>query len=66
MILRFHHVQITIPKGTENEARDFYCSLLGLKEIDKPETLRGRGGFWVLVGEQQLHIGMENYKLSCD
>lgn len=59
MILRFHHAQITIPKGMENEARDFYCRLLGLEEIDKPETLRGRGGFWVQVGEQQLHIGTE-------
>lgn len=59
MIIRFHHAQITIPKGTEEEAKKFYCEILKLKEIQKPESLLGRGGFWVQVGDQQLHIGTE-------
>lgn len=58
-IARLHHVQITIPPGTEAAARDFYCGLLGLREIQKPESLRGRGGFWVELGDQQVHIGVE-------
>ncbi|HMF54905.1 MAG TPA: VOC family protein [Pyrinomonadaceae bacterium] len=60
MILRVDHTQITIPKGAEAEARDFYCGLLGLCEIDKPEALRGRGGFWLSVGNHQVHIGTED------
>ncbi|KKO51757.1 VOC family protein [Paenibacillus sp. DMB20] len=60
MITGFHHAQITIPKGSEEEARNFYCGLLQLKEIPKPQSLLGRGGFWVQVGDQQLHIGTED------
>jgi catechol 2,3-dioxygenase-like lactoylglutathione lyase family enzyme len=60
MIIGFHHAQITIPKGKEDEARNFYCGILNLKEIPKPEILKGRGGFWVQVGERELHIGTED------
>lgn len=60
MITRIHHVQITILKGKEKEARDFYCGLMGLKEIPKPESLQRRGGFWLQVGDQQVHIGVED------
>lgn len=60
MIKRFHHAQITIPKGKEEEAMNFYCGILKLEEISKPESLVGRGGFWVQVGDQQLHIGTED------
>lgn len=59
MILGIHHVQITIPKGEEKQARAFYCSLLGLSEVAKPDSLKGRGGFWVNVGAQDVHIGTE-------
>jgi len=55
-----HHAQITIPKGTEEEARQFYCSLLGLPEIEKPDSLKGRGGFWLQVGNRQVHVGTED------
>lgn len=55
-----HHVQITIPTGAEEEARRFYCGLLGLREIEKPESLRGRGGFWLQVGDRQAHVGTED------
>ena len=60
MISRFNHFQITIPKDGEAEARRFYCGLLGLVEIEKPASLQGRGGFWVQVGDQQLHVGTED------
>jgi catechol 2,3-dioxygenase-like lactoylglutathione lyase family enzyme len=59
-LVRLHHAQITIPKGTENEARGFYCDLLGLQEIEKPESLKGRGGFWVQLADQQIHVGTED------
>jgi catechol 2,3-dioxygenase-like lactoylglutathione lyase family enzyme len=60
MIKRVHHVQISIPKGAEDEAREFYCRLLGLSEISKPESLAGRGGFWMDLGDTQVHVGTEN------
>jgi catechol 2,3-dioxygenase-like lactoylglutathione lyase family enzyme len=59
MIERLHHVQITIPPGEEERGRAFFCGVLGLREIAKPESLVGRGGFWVSVGDQELHIGTE-------
>lgn len=59
MIRRIHHVQITIPRGAEDEARRFYCGVLGLAEIEKPDSLKGRGGFWLEIGGQQVHIGTE-------
>jgi catechol 2,3-dioxygenase-like lactoylglutathione lyase family enzyme len=59
MILSIHHAQITIPKGAEDEARKFYCELLGLVELPKPEELAGRGGFWLAVGDRQVHVGTE-------
>ncbi len=58
-ILRLHHAQICIPKGAEAEARRFYCDLLGLPEIEKPTSLQGLGGFWLQVGDRQVHIGAE-------
>lgn len=59
MILSVHHAQITIPVGSESEAREFYCGVLGLEEIPKPESLAGRGGFWMQIGEVQIHVGVE-------
>ncbi len=59
MILAIHHAQITIPTGYEDKAREFYCGVLGLLELPKPEELAGRGGFWLRVGDRQLHIGTE-------
>jgi catechol 2,3-dioxygenase-like lactoylglutathione lyase family enzyme len=58
-IVGLHHAQITVPKGAEDEAREFYCDVLGLKEIEKPASLRGRGGLWLQVGDRQVHIGTE-------
>ena len=59
-IIAIHHIQITIPKGAEGTARAFYCDVLGLAEIPKPESLQGRGGFWLEIGIQQIHIGTED------
>ena len=59
-IRRLHHAQITIPRGAEAEARAFYCTLLGLCEVEKPGSLAGRGGFWLTVGDQQVHVGVED------
>lgn len=60
MILSIHHAQITIPVGAEKAAREFYCGILGLTEIEKPESLGSRGGFWLQVGDRQVHVGVED------
>ncbi|MEZ0326420.1 MAG: VOC family protein, partial [Fimbriimonas sp.] len=60
MVERIHHVQISIPSGAEDQARLFYCGILGLKEFEKPDSLAGRGGFWLRIGDQELHIGTED------
>lgn len=54
------HAQITISSGAELQARAFYCEFLGLREIPKPESLRGRGGFWLEIGALQIHVGTES------
>ncbi|PIC79436.1 glyoxalase [Sporosarcina sp. P18a] len=60
MILGLHHAQITIPKNAEEEGKYFYCDVLGLKEVEKPESLTGRGGFWLKVGDREVHVGTED------
>ncbi|HVF31070.1 MAG TPA: VOC family protein [Pyrinomonadaceae bacterium] len=60
MIVALHHAQITVPKGAEDEARRFYCGLLELNEVSKRIELAGRGGFWLEIGDRQLHIGTED------
>lgn len=60
MILGLHHAQITIPKGAEEEGKQFYCNVLGLEELEKPGSLKGRGGFWLKVGDREVHVGTED------
>ncbi len=60
MINEIHHVQVTIPRGTEKQARQFYCQVLGLQEIEKPSVINERGGFWLQVGNRQVHVGAED------
>jgi catechol 2,3-dioxygenase-like lactoylglutathione lyase family enzyme len=58
-IVGLHHVQLAMPAGAEDEARRFYGGLLGLTEIEKPPELAMRGGVWFALGEQELHLGVE-------
>lgn len=59
MISGLDHVQLACPRGGEDDARRFYGELLGLREIEKPEPLRSRGGVWFECGAQRLHLGVE-------
>lgn len=60
MIDAVHHVQVSIPVGGEDDARGFYCGVLGMTEVPKPEALTGRGGFWLELGGFQIHFGTED------
>ena len=59
MNANFHHVNVTVPRALEAEAKHFYGVVMGLKEVPKPETSRGRGGAWYQLGEMQLHLSIE-------
>lgn len=52
----FHHIQIKIPNGKGEVARDFYCKLLGLTEIETPDNQKSLHGFWVRIGDLKLQI----------
>lgn len=59
-VLGFDHVQVTVPRDREAEAKAFYHDVLGLRGIAKPEALVGRGGAWYQCGDLQLHLGLED------
>ena len=58
--MRFHHVQLAMPRGGEEQARAFYSGVLGLTEVAKPPELRARGGCWFRAGQVELHLGVED------
>lgn len=58
--LKIDHVQLAIPGGMEERARDFYLKVLGFTEIPKPETLAGRGGLWLRSGAAVIHLGVDS------
>jgi catechol 2,3-dioxygenase-like lactoylglutathione lyase family enzyme len=58
MIRAIHHAYITVPPESVAAARDFYCRLLGLREIPRPPGVNVHG-FWVAVGDRALHVGLE-------
>jgi catechol 2,3-dioxygenase-like lactoylglutathione lyase family enzyme len=53
------HVQVAAPPRCEPRARRFYGELLGLRELEKPDALRARGGVWFALGAAQLHVGVQ-------
>jgi catechol 2,3-dioxygenase-like lactoylglutathione lyase family enzyme len=58
-VLGIDHVQMAMPKGSEDRARGFYGEVLGMKEIPKPQALAGRGGCWFAAGAARVHLGVE-------
>lgn len=57
---RLNHVQLCVPFGEEERAREFYTKVLDLQEIEKPDVLKPNGGFWLQIADIQLHIGVED------
>lgn len=58
-LMHIDHVQLAAPPNSESEARHFFGTVLGLTEVEKPESLKKRGGVWFEFGSYQLHIGVE-------
>jgi len=58
-IIGIDHVQLAMPTGREEAAREFYGRLLGIPEVPKPAELRKRGGAWFEQGEVRIHLGVD-------
>ena len=58
-IVALDHIQMAMPAGAEDVARDFYGALLGLTEVPKPAPLQPRGGCWFVSQGVTLHLGVE-------
>jgi catechol 2,3-dioxygenase-like lactoylglutathione lyase family enzyme len=52
-------MQIAMPAGAEQQAREFYADVLGMTEVPKPPLLALRGGVWFRAGQVELHLGAE-------
>jgi catechol 2,3-dioxygenase-like lactoylglutathione lyase family enzyme len=66
LTVRLSHINVTMPKGSEDIARAFYGGLLGLREIPKPESIRSRGGVWFGAGGLDVHISVEESRDGAD
>ena len=50
----YSHIAISVTDL--DEARDFYCDLLGFEVLPRPDF--GFPGLWLRVGTLQLHLGL--------
>src|SRR5687767_3145742 len=54
-----HHVNVTVPSSLEDAAKHLYGAVMGMTEVPKPESSRGRGGAWYQLGPVQRHLSVE-------
>jgi len=59
-IIGVNHVNVTVPAALEQTAKDFYSTVLGLRQIPKPEGSRQNVGAWYELGPIQLHLSPED------
>jgi catechol 2,3-dioxygenase-like lactoylglutathione lyase family enzyme len=61
LITRLHHVNVTVPAALEDAAKHFYRTVIGLRQIPKPEGTRQNMGAWYDLGAGlQLHLSIED------
>jgi catechol 2,3-dioxygenase-like lactoylglutathione lyase family enzyme len=58
-LITLHHVNVTVPPELEQQAKEFYGAVLGLKQVPKPSGSRPSGA-WYQIGASQLHLSVEN------
>jgi len=58
-VIGIDHVQLAMPAGGEDAAREFYARVLGIPEVRKPPSLASRGGAWFETGGLKLHVGVD-------
>ena len=55
MTMKLHHVNLTVPVGRSTPIAAFYCDVLGLRRIPRPEN--ERAGVWLEMADgTQLHL----------
>ena len=59
MVTQLHHVNVTVPAELESAAKEFYGSVLGLRQVPKPAAAR-QNGAWYQIGDNQLHLSVED------
>ncbi len=59
-ITGIEHVQLAMPQGEEQRARDFYSRILGITEVPKPPELARRGGVWFENAFLKIHLGVDS------
>lgn len=60
LVYALDHVQITAPNSLGAATLAFFRDVLGLAEIPKPEILARNGGAWFQIGNNQLHVSLED------
>ena len=50
--LALHHVSVIV--ANTNKSLEFYCGILGLKQVTRPEL--PYPGAWLQLGPQQIHL----------
>ncbi len=57
-VKRLQHTSVPMPPGGEQTARDFYGSVLGMREIPKPEGLAAMKLVWFAAGDDgdEVHV----------
>lgn len=58
-IVSLQHVNVRVSPAVEAAAKEFYGTLLGLREVPKPEDAAARGGAWYQLGGVQLHLSRD-------
>src|SRR6478736_645393 len=64
--MHLSHINVTMPKGSEDIARSIYGRHLGLRGMPKPEPLRVRGGVWFDAGGLDIHLSVEEQRFGPD
>jgi catechol 2,3-dioxygenase-like lactoylglutathione lyase family enzyme len=59
MVTALHHVNVTVPAELEAATKEFYGSVLGLRQVPKPAAARQTGA-WYQIGDNQLHLSVED------
>jgi len=54
-----HHVQVAIPAGGEETARQFYKQVLGLREVPVSPLVSKLAIAWFEQGNLRVHVGID-------
>ena len=58
-VVALSHVNVTVPADAETAAKEFYGTVLGMRELPKPAGTRQNVGAWYELGGVQLHLSVE-------